>query len=397
VSRDLDNGTNQDVFAPVGASIVVAGPSSSLTLPGIIVSQIVSSLCENNSVVRIDVDPTDDFDAGLHRSQSLAAAHHTALTNHIVNHRAPSNPRLRAQSFHEWIRPGTRAAIAMVWPGIDNSWVRQFLAASKSAGVASMVMSISLPRADASKLAALAESMFEADVVLVGNEKEADALARVFGSVGPKIEVHPALSLHGREERSSVHRITAFLQKDSHETLATLLRAFDAIPEAWIEGYKLDIVMRFRGDVAERMVQESYHSDFVNLIGTDIASSDLNRLCASSSALIIADPTFDSRAFSIAVECGVAIVVLASTHLPDIGHGYIGALLADMDRPVSVHVALSHALRLADLRFPPPDSWNDLVNHIVGKSPLRAVPTLPTAPVRQMGTTSILPASVAGT
>ncbi len=144
---------------------------------------------------------------------------------------------------------------------------------------------------------ALADSMFEADVVLVGNTNEAEALARVFGSHGPKIEVHKALSLHGQEERSSVHRITAFLQKDSLETLATLLRAFDAIPEAWIEGYKLEIVMRYRGEAAERMVEESYHSDFVNLIGTDIASSDLNRLCASSSALIIADPTFDSRAF----------------------------------------------------------------------------------------------------
>ncbi len=395
--RETNNGNVQSDFAPVGDSIVVAGPSSSLTLPGIIVSQIVSSLCENNSVIRIDVDPTDDFDAGLHRSQSLAAAHHSALANHIVNHRAPSNPRLRSQSFHEWIRPETRAAIAMVWPGIDNSWVRQFLAAAKAAHVKSMVMTISLPRAATSKLAALAESLFEANVVLVGNEREAEVLTRVFGSVGPKIEVHQALSLHGQEERTSIHRITAFLQKDSLETLATLLSAFDAIPEAWIEGYKLDIVMRYRGDVAERMVQESYHSDFVNLIGTDIASSDLNRLCAASSALIIADPTFDSRAFSIAVECGVAIVVLASTHLPDIGHGYIGALLADMDRPVSVHVALSHALRLADLRFPPPDSWNDLVHHIVGTSPLRAVRSLPTTVAGQTGTLSVLPASVSGT
>jgi hypothetical protein len=371
-------------FAAVGSSIVVAGPSSSLTIPGIIVSQIVSSLCENNSVVRIDVDPTSDFDAGLHRSQSLAAAHHSALTNHIVNHRAPNNARLRAQSFNEWIQPGARAAIAIVWPGIDNAWIRQFLAAAKSADVSSMVMIVSLPHSDMSKLAVRGDAMMEADFVLVGNTNEADVLARVFGSRGPKIEVHKALSLHGQEERSSIHRITAFLQKDSHETLATLLRAFDAIPEAWIESYKLEIVMRYRGDVVERMVKDSYHSDFVSLIGTDIASSDLNRICASSSALIIADPTFDSRAFSIAVECGVAIVVLASTHLPDIGHGYVGALLADMNRPVSVRVALSHALRLAELHFPPPDSWNDLVNHLVGKTPLRALPPLPMAPSRQI-------------
>ena len=82
--------------------------------------------------------------------------------------------------------------------------------------------------------------MFKADAVLVGNANEAEASTRVFGTHGPKVEVHKALSLHGQEERSSVHRITAFLQKDSHQTLATLLRAFDAIPEAWIESYKLD-------------------------------------------------------------------------------------------------------------------------------------------------------------
>jgi hypothetical protein len=393
VSRKIEDSNFLGTFEPVGSSIVVAGPSSSLTIPGIIVSQIVSSLCENNSVVRIDVDPTSDFDAGLHRSQSLAAAHHFALTNHIVNRRAPNNPRLRAHSFNEWIQPGARAAMAVVWPGLDNTWIRQFLSASKSAEVSSMVMSVSLPRSDESKLLALAHSTIQADAVLVGNEKEAESLARVFGRYGPKVEVHKALSLHGHEERSSIHRITAFLQKDSYETLETLLRAFDAIPEAWIESYKLEIVMRYRGDVAERMVEDSYHSDFVSLIGTDIASSDLNRLCASSSALIIADPTFDSRAFSIAVECGVAIVVLASTHLPDIGHGYVGALLADMDRPVSVRVALSHALRLAELHFPPPDSWNDLVNHLVGTTPLRAVPPLPVrtaaplplSPSRQIG------------
>ncbi len=97
MSRNSKNGNFLDDFAPVGSSIVVAGPSSSLTLPGIIVSKLFPSLCENNSVVRIDVDPTDDFDAGLHRSQSLAAAHHSVLTNHIVNHRAPNNPRLRTQ------------------------------------------------------------------------------------------------------------------------------------------------------------------------------------------------------------------------------------------------------------------------------------------------------------
>jgi hypothetical protein len=369
----------------VGSSIVVAGPSSSLTIPGIIVSQIVSSLSEANSVVRIDVDSTSDFDAGLHRSKSLAAAHHSMSTNFVVSHQAPSTPRLRSQAFRDWLTPDARAAIAIVWPGLDNAWIRQFLATAKFVGVPSMVMSLSLPRSDLDKVTALADFMVDADLVLVGNASEGDALATMFGSSGPKVEVQKALSLHGRAERSSIHQITAFLQRDNYETLATLLAAFDAIPEAWIESYNLQVVMRYKGEIPERMVAESYHSDFVTLVGTDISSSDLNRLCASSSALIIADPAFDSRAFSIAVECGVAIVVLASTHLPDVGHGYVGALLADLNRPVSVRVALSHALRLSELHFPPPDAWNELVHRLIGTTPLRVLPPLPMAPSRRIG------------
>jgi hypothetical protein len=112
----------------------------------------------------------------------------------------------------------------------------------------------------------------------------------------------------------------------------------------------------------------------VHLVGEDLSSADLEQLCSSSSALIIADPAFDSRAFSIAVECGTAIVVLASGHLPDVGRGYVGALLADMNRPVSVHVGLTHALRLAELHFPRPDAWSELVGHLL-KVPERVVTT----------------------
>jgi hypothetical protein len=352
----------------------------------LIVSQIVASLSESNSIVRIDVDSTNDFDAGLHRSQSLAAAHHSTSLAGIVNHQAPSNPRLRAQAFREWIAPDLRGAVAIVWPGLENTWVRQFLSTAKAHGVPSMVMCVSLPRSDHAKVSVLAEYMFEADLVLVGNADESEFLARAFGNSGPKVEVHKALSLHGRANRSSTQQITAFLPKDNYETLATLLAAFDAIPEAWIESYNLQIVMRYKGETAETMVAESYHADYLNLISTDISTTDLNRLCASSSALIIADPAFNSRAFSVAVECGVAIVVLASTELPDVGHGYVGALLADGNRPVSVRVALSHALRLAELHFPPPDAWNELVHRLIGRTPLRAVPsTMPLVPSRQIG------------
>jgi hypothetical protein len=62
--------------------------------------------------------------------------------------------------------------------------------------------------------------------------------------------------------------------------------------------------------------------------------------------------------------------------LPDVGRGYVGALLADMNRPVSVHVALTHALRLAELHFPRPDAWNDLVNRLLDAARRESVVTV---------------------
>lgn len=361
-------------------AIVVAGPSSSLTIPGIIVSQIVHAISERNHVVRIDVDSTTDFDAGLHRSPSLAAAHHSINNGSIVTHEAPGHPRLKAQAFKEWIPTDSRAAIAFAWPGLDSAWIRQFLSAANAAKTPSMVVCVSLPRSNHAQIGAMADAIIGSDLVLTGNAFEANALTKYFRGAGPVVENHQALSLHGRGERSAIHRITAFLPRDNFETLATLLSAFDAIPEAWIDSYHLQVIMRFSGDKAERMVAESYHADSVELVGSDLSSDDLKRTCTDSSALIIADPAFDSRAFSIAVDCGVAIVVLASSQLPAVGRGYIGALLADMNRPVSVHVGLTHALRLAELHFPRPDAWNDLVNRLLGVSERASTPSPAFAP-----------------
>jgi hypothetical protein len=80
--------------------------------------------------------------------------------------------------------------------------------------------------------------------------------------------------------------------------------------------------------------------------------------------LIVADPALNSRAFSTAVDSGVATVVLATPDVPKVGRGYVGGLLAEHDRPASINVALSHALRLADLRFPGPDAWMDLARRL---------------------------------
>ena len=352
--------------------VVVAGPGSSTTIPGIIVSEIVHSLAEFAPVTRVEVDLGLDFTVGLHRAPSLAIAHVEDAGARIVRHRAPDSTRFRAQAFREWIGPDVGTAVAYAWPGIDNGWVKQYVQIARGAGAYTIVACASLPRPSRTRAVALADAVVRADLVLVGDEIDAVALRAALGSGGPIVETHRALSLESRSQRTASHRISAFIPRDSTSTLSTLLAAFDAIPEAWIHEYELQVVMRHAGGLHPEMVASSYHANHVTLIGDDLTTPDLEALCASSSILSVADPAFDSRAFSAAVDCGIATVVLSTSDLPDVGRGYVGGLLADLTYPASVHVAIAHALRLKELGFPSPDAWDELARRIRGEVPERA-------------------------
>jgi len=364
------DGTNGDAVSPVNErrEVLIAGPSSSLTIPGIVVSQIVEVLARSHPVTRIEVDDPTDFDSGLFRAPSLAAALNELVDTNIVVHEAPSNPRLRNEAFEKWLSPRVHTAVAFVWPTIDSSWVRQFIEDTKSVGATAIVVCASVPKSTHARLSNLAELVFDADLVLVGTEKEASTLRGQLIATSPIVESHSALSLGRRVSKSAYQEIMAFLPKGDVKALSTLLSAFDAIPEAWIDSYRLDVVMRYTGGEIPEMIDASYHSEYVTLIGEDISSEELVKLVSASSALIVADPAIDSRAFHTAAECGLPIVVLADTELPIVGRGYVGALLANMHRSVSVYVALTHALRLADLQFPRPDEWRELVERLLATS-----------------------------
>jgi hypothetical protein len=357
-----------DMFNPPAGrtGVVVAGPSSSLTVPGIIVSEITRALGELTQVTRIEVDQNSDLMVGLHRAPSLAAALDDTKSGNVVRHRAPTSQRLRAQAFRDLIGPGTATVVAYVWPGIDNSWARQFIHAGRLAGALTVVACASLPQPSHARAISLAGTLNFADVVLVGDDTQAKELIQAFGRSGPYVESHAALSLDGRGGRSSKQLVTAFLPKDDVASLTTLLAAFDAIPEAWIDEYHLQVVMRFDDALVPRLVESSYHTDHVELIGDSMTSLDLQDPVAASSALGIATPTIDSRAYSVAVECGIGTVVLGNSALPDVGHSYVGGLLANHSRTPSVHVALIHALRLAELQFPAPQRWKELAQRLVG-------------------------------
>ncbi len=346
--------------------VVVAGPGSSTTIPGIIVSEIVQSIARRAPVLRIEVDLGLDFTVGLHRAPSLAVAHSDETNGGVTVRRAPDSARFRAQAFREWLGDDVATAVAYVWPGIDNSWVKQYLQLARQAGATTVIAIASLPRSARVRAASLADAAARADVVLVGEAFDAAALATNLGASRTRIEVHRALSLANRSASAPRQQITAFLPRDSTTTLSTLLAAFDAIPEAWVHDYHLKVVMRHGGQIFPDMVANSYHANHVQLIGEDLTSPSLEELCASSSVLGVADPGFGSRAFSTAVEFGIATVVLSSQRLPIVGRGYVGGLLADLTHPASVHVALTHALRLAELSFPTPDAWDDLAAKLTG-------------------------------
>jgi hypothetical protein len=347
-------------------AVVVAGPGSSFTVPGIIVSEIVQAIAKVTQVTRVVVDSSPDLMAGLHRATSLAAAHGAVSVGIGSNGQVPISPRFRAQDFLDLIGPDVGTVVAYAWPGINNSWIRQFIRAGRTAGVLTVVACASLPQSSRARAESLAGIVAEADVILVGDEAEARALASAYGRSGPLVETHRALSLGGRRGQVSKQQITAFVPKDDGASLSTLLAAFDAIPEAWIDAYSLQVVMRHDDSLVPKLIAESYHTNYVQLIGGHVSSVELLELCAASSALSISEPAVDSRVYSTAVAVGIATVVLSGQPLPEVGHGYVGGFLADRNRPVSVHVALIHALRLAELRFPSPDSWTEFAQRIVG-------------------------------
>jgi hypothetical protein len=351
--------------------VVMAGPGTSLTIPGIIVSEIVMALAKSSPVRRIEVDLGTHPTMGLHRAPSLAAAHDVAFRPGLIRHRAPQNARARKQAFREWIGPDVKAAIAYAWPGIDNEWIRGFLQVASAAGVPTVVVCASLPPSRQARAVSLVNTLRQADRVVVGDTAEANELIGAFGSYGPEVQTHPALSLTGRSHRPGPQRLTAFLPRESGETLTALIAAFDAIPEARINNYNLQVVTRYEGRVMESIVANSYHARHVQLFGDDMSAGELRDMCDASSALSIAEPDLDSRAFSTAVNCGIATVVLSDSKVPIVGRGYVGGLMADERQPASIHVALAHALRLDELGFPSPNAWRELAEQIIESPELK--------------------------
>jgi len=358
----------EEFFAPNDRDephVVVAGPGTSLTIPGIIVSEIVNALATFLPVRRIEVDLGTHPTMGLHRAPSLAASHDPPPRVAPLRHRAPRNARDRKRAFRQWIGPNAIFAIAYSWPGIDNEWISDFLQVAKAAGVRTIVLCASLPSSREARAVSLVSTIRGADRVVVGDADESIDLVAAFGPYGPQVQVHRALSLTGRRRRSGPQQLTAFLPSDGIETLTALMGAFDAIPDAQVNNYNLQVITRYEGSTAKNIVANGYHARHVQFFGDDMTKADLRQLCDSSSAISMVDPQLDSRAFSTAVNCGIGTIVLASSKAPVVGRGYVGGLIADGRRPASIHVAMTHAFRLDELRFPNPGDWRELAERVI--------------------------------
>ncbi len=324
-------------------------------------SEVAGALATYGQIVTVGVNPSRDYDSGLHRARSLSALHHSSQLTESFLH--PWLSRQRRQEFRRYFNDQVKLAVALAWPGIDSSWIREFVHVANQNGARSVVLVVTRPVATQS-VTEMARAVSDADLVLVGDVMDATLLSATLGSTRPVIEVHRALSLSGRTNNERRKRLTAFLPKEDEQSLVSVLTAFDAIPSDWIENYDLRLVMRFSGRAVPSRVKTSYHAHRMELIGDDLSSTDVSQIASESSALSVADPSMDSRVFATAVESGIATAVLADGMTTNVGRGYVGGLLADVSRPTSVFVAHSHALRLAGLRFPSPDDWFDLAARV---------------------------------
>ena len=343
--------------------VVVAGPSSDVTIPGLMTVEVVGALASRTRVVKVPVNPSKNYDSGLHRAKSLSAIFRTS-DGVGESTRSLLEARNHQYQFRQLIPENARLAVALAWPGLDNSWIGDFVDVARRVGAQTVVLIVTHPSQGLSATT-VAREVVNSDLVLVGDIIDATLLSAQLGAKRPVIEVQSALLLTGRVASNPNKSLTTFLPRNDEQALLSVLTAFDAIPAGWVNDYDLRVIMRYSGRAIPDRVAASYHADRVSLIGDDFSSLDMRQIALESSAISVTDPEFDSRAFATAVDAGVATVVLAGGMVTEVGEGYVGGLLADINRPTSVFVAHNHALRLSELRFPGPQAWFELADRLM--------------------------------
>jgi hypothetical protein len=222
--------------------------------------EIVGALSSYAQVTKVPVNPSKNYDSGLDRAKSLSA-----------NFRRDGGPiptphfSRRRQDFRRCFGDRVELAVALAWPGIENSWIGEFVQMARQSGARTVVLVVDHPSYGQGAIP-FARELTDSGLVLVGDIMSATVLSANLGTKRPVIEVHRALSLTGRGTGGERKRLTTFLPKDDEQSLASVLRAFDAIPVNWINEYSMRIIMRYSGRAVPDHVATSYHADHVELI-----------------------------------------------------------------------------------------------------------------------------------
>ncbi len=95
------------------------------------------------------------------------------------------------------------SAVALAWPGIDNSWISNFIQVARQAGARTVVLVVAHPSSGHGDTS-IAREVAGSDLVLVGDIIDATLLSAALGTTRPEIEVQPALSLTGRPCETSI-------------------------------------------------------------------------------------------------------------------------------------------------------------------------------------------------
>ena len=336
-------------------TLVVAGPGSSVTLPGVLVSEIAQSLADSYEVRRLEMDATQTFGLGLDRAPSLRSIQSVEFDVVRVPAVLPRRARLR---MIEQSLVGVSAVVTVLWPGIDPTSMAMLGREARLRGIPVAVLLARVDGATAIRDIA-AKDLEGVDLVLTGDTADVTVLKGIV----PAVRAHPALNFAPRPTRA-VDVIVAFIPPEGEDVLRSVVTAFDAIPEAWIERYRLHVITRLPATSLGPIVDASFYREAIELTNSVLDDEQVGDVCSRAAAVMIADPIYESRAFTTSAAAGLPVVLVSSDSLPNVPSGYLGTLVARAGRPVSIHVAMTHALRLAHVAIPNYAGWRGLLDEL---------------------------------
>ena len=319
------------------------------------VSEITHFLANTYQVRRLEMDATQTFGLGLDRAPSLRSIQSAEFDVVRIPAVLPRRARLR---MVEDALTDVSAAVMVLWPGIDPASLAMLSRVARSRGIPFAVLLVRVDGTTA--LNSIAPRDFDGARVIISGDESDTAVLR---GIAPVVRVHPALDLVPRSAKG-VNVVVVFVPPDGVDVLRSVVTAFDAIPEAWADNYRLHIITRLPSDSVRHIVDASFYRESIELTHAVLGDDEITRVCSQAAVVMIADPIYESRAYQTSADASLPVVLMTSAIVPDVPKGYPGTLVASSNRPVSIHVAMTHALRLAHVAIPNYGSWRSLLDEL---------------------------------